>query len=115
MQGKRDGPGAAFGMLTFFAGIGLLALTFWLAYRMFMTPPDRALGIEGAGSVDFGLAGQSLATILIRVLLLVVMGIVGSLIANRGVSLYQASLQVPAETRSSHPEERSQESSDQAG
>ena len=58
---------------------------------MFSTPPDQALGIQRGKPIDFNDAGTSLAGLLIRMLLLLVMGVVGSLIANRGITLYTES------------------------
>jgi len=79
------------GILTFFGGIALLLITFQQARTMFATPAGEALGIQRGKPIDFNDAGTSLAGLLIRMLLLLVMGIVGSLIANRGITLYTES------------------------
>jgi hypothetical protein len=83
------------GILTFLGGVGLLLLTFRLAYELFTVPPADALGLRGAKELNAASAGNSLTAILIRILLLFVMGFVGSMIANRGVSLYTASRALP--------------------
>lgn len=88
---RGDGVGKVVGMLTFLGGIALLLVTFSLAYRMFSVPPDQALGLKRGETLDVGMAGQSLASILVRVLLLVVMALAGSLVASRGISLYSHS------------------------
>ncbi len=75
------------GVLVFLAGVALLAFTFKLAYEMFMVPPQDALGIKPKQPIDLGMAGQSFVGVIIKVLMLIVMGFVSSLIANRGVSL----------------------------
>lgn len=91
MTPRRDWFGALVGLATFLGGVALLLLTFRLAYDLFTVPPERALGAQPGQALDLPMAGQSLTTILLRVLLLIVMAAVGSLIANRGVSLYVGS------------------------
>ncbi|MGV3617758.1 MAG: hypothetical protein ACO1SV_20730 [Fimbriimonas sp.] len=88
---RRDIPGSLLGILTFLGGVALLLLTFRLAYDLFTVPPQDALGLRGAKELDPAAAGNSLTAIVIRILLLFVMGFVGSMIANRGISLYSAS------------------------
>lgn len=83
------------GLLTFLGGVGLLLLTFRLAYELFTVPPQDALGLRGAKTLDPALAGNSVSRILIQILVLFVMGFVGSMIANRGVALYTASRALP--------------------
>ena len=83
--------GSLLGILVFLGGVTLLAFTFKLAYDMFMVPPQDALGIKPKQPIDLGMAGQSFVGLLMRVLLLVVMALMGSLIANRGVSLFAGS------------------------
>jgi hypothetical protein len=88
---RRDIPGSLLGILTFLGGVALLLLTFRLAYDLFTVPPQDALGLRGAKELNAAAAGNSLSTILIRILLLFVMGFVGSMVANRGITLYSAS------------------------
>jgi hypothetical protein len=79
------------GVIVFLAGVGLLAFTFKLAYDMFMVPPQDALGIKPKQPIDLGMAGQSFVGLIVKVLMLIVMGLMGSLIANRGVTLFSGS------------------------
>lgn len=80
------------GVLTFVAGVALLLVTFKLAYNLFTLPPDNVISYSVKDSaVDLGKSGNNLATIVVRVLLLIVMGLMGSLIANRGVSMFVGS------------------------
>lgn len=83
--------GSLLGLIVFLAGVALLAFTFNLAYGMFMVPPQDALGVQKDQPLDLGRAGQSFVGVLIKVLMLVVMGLVGSMIANRGVTLFTGS------------------------
>lgn len=78
-------------MLVFLGGVALIALTFKLAYDMFQVPPEQALKIAQGKTLDLAIAGQSFGSIFIRILLLIVMGLMGSLVANRGISLYERS------------------------
>ena len=66
----------------------MLALTFRLAYDMFKVPPANALGIATSKTLVPVTVANSLTTIVLRVLLLLIMGVVSSLIANKGVFLY---------------------------
>lgn len=83
--------GSVLGILVFLFGVSILVFTFKLAYDMFMLPPQDALGIKPKQPLDLTQAGQSLVGQLLKVLLLAVMGLMGSLIANRGVSLFAGS------------------------
>lgn len=83
--------GSVLGVLVFLGGVALLLFTFKLAYDMFMVPPQDALGIKPKQPLDLGAAGSTFIGLLMRVLLLTVMGLMGSLIANRGISLFAGS------------------------
>ncbi|CAN5470801.1 hypothetical protein BH11ARM2_BH11ARM2_14540 [soil metagenome] len=116
MLGRRDWLGSLIGLGVFALGIFLLYGTFKLADAMFVVPANEALGIQKGRSVDFSMAGANLTTLIVRCLLLLIMGLVGSLIAGKGVALYAGSLHpkdsdasrvptpVPAEERISTPE-----------
>jgi hypothetical protein len=96
-----SGVGGFLGILVFLGGIALLLLTFKMAYDMFYQDPAQALGLRGQQAIDLPKAGTNLAGVVIRVLVLIVMGIMGSLIANRGVSLFagsRSSIHHPPET-----------------
>ena len=88
---ERSGAGMVLGVVIFLIGVALLLLTFDLAYNMFTVPPSQAVVITDKGALDAAKSGQALVTVLVRVLLLIVMGIVGSLVANRGVHLFTGS------------------------
>jgi uncharacterized membrane protein YbhN (UPF0104 family) len=84
----RDIIGTLAGLLVFCGGVGLLVLTFRLAYDLFMGPPDSALGITKGKPLDVARAGDSAAILILRIILLLIMAFVGSQVANRGISLY---------------------------
>jgi hypothetical protein len=84
----REFVGSALGLLIFGAGVGLLILTFKLAFDLFTMPPDKTLGLSTKKVLDFASAGDSAAGLLLRIILLLVMAGVGSMVANRGIALY---------------------------
>ncbi|MHB8635143.1 MAG: hypothetical protein ACYC96_01575 [Fimbriimonadaceae bacterium] len=84
----RDAFGTLFGLLVFCGGVGLLLVTFRLAYNLFTVPPESPLGIQQGKVLDLAKAGDSAAVLILRILLLLIMAFVGSLVANRGISLY---------------------------
>lgn len=88
VRSHRDFLGSFVGILAFLGGVALLLLVFKLAYEMFNTPPGKALSIEAGKKLDLNTGVNSLLSVFIRILLLLVMGLVGSWIANRGISLY---------------------------
>ena len=84
----RDFFGSFIGILAFLGGVALLLLVFKLAYEMFNTSPSQQLGIQSGKKLDLNAGVNSLFGVFVRILLLLVMGLVGSWIANRGISLY---------------------------
>jgi len=84
----RDVFGTLFGLLVFCGGVGLLLITFRAAYNLFTVPPESALGIQHGKTLDVAKAGDSAAVLVLRIILLFVMAFVGSMVANRGISLY---------------------------
>jgi hypothetical protein len=89
---RRDATGSIVGLLVFFAGVGLLGLTFKLAYEQFNVPHAKALGLVKGQAIDPGATGGGLLDVLINLGVLFVMAVVGSMVANKGVGLYSGSL-----------------------
>ncbi len=92
MREYRDPFGSILGILIFLAGVGLLGLTFWIAYGLFKVPPAETLGVKPNTPLNVNEAGRSLMQMLFRMFMLLVMCIVGSVIANRGIKLYSAGI-----------------------
>lgn len=96
---RHDLVGRILGILVFLGGIAALALVFMIAYNYFnsplgeLKPPVRTQTVPPAAQL-----GKSALAMLIRIGLLIVMTIAGSLIAGRGVQMYFAS-------SDSHPRE----------
>ena len=83
----NDALGALLGIAAFIAGLVILFVTFQLAFAMFNVPARETLGDEK----DVTELGKTFGHVLLRVGLLLVMSIVGSVIAGQGVRLYLAS------------------------
>ncbi len=95
---RRDATGSVLGLFVFLGGVGLLGLTFKIAYAMFDVPQAQALGLVKGQEIDAAATGGSLLRIVIQLGVLVVMAIVGSMVANKGIGLYGGSLH-PVEKR----------------
>jgi hypothetical protein len=75
------------GLLVFLAGIAMLVLAFALAYQAF-ADPERIIPLRALGTVPPPTAVSVYGPAILRLLLLFVMGYIGSLIAARGAQLF---------------------------
>ena len=90
------------GMIVFLLGIALLIAVFVMAYRVFATPISTLIcGAGGSASATASQLGTAVVATLIRIGLLFVMTLAGSLIASRGISLYlgPAAIREPSESK----------------
>lgn len=78
--------GVAIGMVTFLFGLALLIMTFRHAATMFAIPARETLGNEK----DVTELGKTFGHVILRIGLLLVMSIVGSIITGQGIRLYLA-------------------------
>jgi hypothetical protein len=80
------------GIVVFLGGVGLLAFAFFTAYNWFTDPYAGLQIVPGPGSTEPATTsiGTSALRLLIRLALLLIMTIIGSLIAGRGVQIYFA-------------------------
>lgn len=90
MTEARDRTTPLLAILTFLAGVVLIGTTFGLAYRMFSVPPSELLGVESGKPLDVNGALTALVSLLVRIGLMLVMCIAGSMMATRGIKLYAA-------------------------
>lgn len=91
---RHDLIGRILGIIVFLGGIAVLAFVFMTAYHFFQSPLGEIKPpVQGtsATSPATDQLGRSALSVLIRIALLIVMTIVGSLIAGRGVQMYFAS------------------------
>jgi hypothetical protein len=96
-------PAFVLGILVFLCGVALLAFVFKLAYDTFAVPPSDVLGVRANQKFSFETAGQNLAKEIVKVLMLLVMAVIGSLIANRGVTLIVGSRSPVPKQRDANP------------
>ncbi len=90
MKPHRDWLGRLLSVTVFLTGITLMLVAFWLAYRMFQTPPQRLFQGTSGNNPNLGAIATGVWSALRGILLLVLMAIVGGMIANRGINLYLA-------------------------
>jgi hypothetical protein len=83
--------GRALGMVVFVLGIAILLFVFATAYVMFAAPSAQALGSSGGAPPSAAGLGGTVVWLLVRVGLLFIMTLAGSLIAGRGIQLYLGS------------------------
>ncbi len=76
------------GLLVFLCGVILIGFAFKLAYEMFLVPPSVQIGSTPDEPLKIESVIQSMSAIFIKILLLVVMSLIGSLVATRGIKLY---------------------------
>ncbi|ARU44220.1 MAG: hypothetical protein ACK5XS_07215 [Armatimonadota bacterium] len=93
-------PGASWGMalatITFVIGVGLVVLTFWQAYQVFTTPAAAVVGAEKSGQpVQLQGIVNGVGDTVTRVILLLLMAGLGSIVATRGIRLFEACLGAP--------------------
>lgn len=98
---RHDLLGRILGILVFLGGVAALALVFSVAYNYFNSPMGQIKPPTPGGSSlpPATQLGNSALVMLIRIALLIVMTLAGSLIAGRGVQMYFAS------TEPAHPRE----------
>jgi hypothetical protein len=84
----RDLFGSALGALVFLLGVGLLGFTFYLAADLFSTPPRELIDKNTSDVTQIGI---DFGHVFLRIGLLLVMSIVGSVISGKGVRMYLAS------------------------
>jgi hypothetical protein len=85
-KASSDAVGSSLGILTFLGGLAILLVTFTLAYGMFGVSARETLGDQK----DVTEIGKTFGHVLLRIGLLLVMSIVGSVIAGQGIRLYFA-------------------------
>ena len=91
---RNDLLGRLVGIFVFLCGVGLLVFVFWMAYSFFYAPLGQLPTAPAHGSTapaSSQLGSKALA-LLARIGLLVVMTIIGSVMASRGVQLYFAAV-----------------------
>lgn len=83
-----DKTGRLIGMLIFIAGIAILIFVFFTAYGMFNSTTP---GLSANAKLAVDVLGGVLINMIVRLFMLFIMTLAGSLIAARGISLYTGS------------------------
>lgn len=89
MRPRGDLFGRALGALILVGGLAVICAVLWLAFQMF---EDPNLGLGGAKSATATDVGIGFGKLILRIVLLFLASFSGSLIANKGINLYFASL-----------------------
>jgi hypothetical protein len=86
----------ALATITFVIGVGLVVLTFWQAYQVFTTPVAAVVGADKNGQpVQLQGIVNGVGDTVTRVILLLLMAGLGSIVATRGIRLFEACLGAP--------------------
>lgn len=103
MNGKMSGDviiAKIIGIAVFALGIGLLLLVFRTAHELFTATPAAALGLHLTGNPKTDptamAIGQSFGFLLVKILLLFLMALSGSLIAQKGINLFYSAVGHPS-------------------
>ena len=104
MKEGKDWLGAIVGILVFLLGIALLSYTFFLAFQLFSTPPEEALGMQKGQVIDLNASLAMGIRLLFRVFVLLLMCFIASLVANRGIKIYGSRTLFPAKVESPEPD-----------
>ena len=85
---KDETTGRIIGLLTFLAGIGLLVFVAVLAYSFFTHTTAVPLPMKDTTTPTATLLGESAIQLFFKIALLIVLTVVGSLLASKGIHLY---------------------------
>lgn len=89
---RSDLTGRVLGAISFLVGVGLLGVVFYLAYGLFHTNAEQALGLTFTGNPKLDppamKVGIQFGWLLGRIAVLFLMAIAGSFMSQRGVNFY---------------------------
>lgn len=89
MRPRGDLFGRVLGALILLGGLGIICGVLWFAFQMFRDPNMGLGAAKNATAADVGIG---FGRLILRIALLFLMSFCGSLIANKGINLYFASL-----------------------
>ena len=96
---RGDIFGRALGAFIILGGIAVICAVLWYAFQMFNDPN---LGLGTAKNATAADVGMGFGKLVIRIILLALASVSGSLISNKGINLYFASLPGAAHPPESH-------------
>ncbi len=89
---RGDLLGRVLGALIFLTGVGLLGVVFYIAYHLFMTSSEQALGLVFTGNPKTDPSALKIGTqfgwLFLRIAGLFLMAIAGSLMSQKGINFY---------------------------
>ncbi len=95
-MGRNDALGRTLGAFAFVLGLAVIVVVLFLTYRLFQDPGlGRAAAARPGAEPTFLTLAAGFADLVVRVLLLLVGSISGSLIATRGLRMYSSALDRP--------------------
>ena len=93
---RSDIFGRILGAITFIGGVCLLGLVFHMAYTLFNSNSEQALGLVFTGNPKLDPPALKIATqfgwLILKIVSLFIMAIAGSLISQKGVNFYFSSV-----------------------
>lgn len=89
---RGDLTGRVLGAIMFLVGVGLLGVVFYLAFGLFNTSSEHALGLTFTGNPKLDPPAMKVAVqfgwLILRIAVLFVMAIAGSLLSQKGINFY---------------------------
>lgn len=89
---RGDILGRVLGAFVFLGGVALLGIVFNMAHTLFTAGPEQALGLTFTGDPKLDPPALKIAThfgwLVLRIVLMFIMAIAGSLISQKGVNFY---------------------------
>lgn len=90
MPKGRDFTSSFLAIVTFLFGLAMVGFAFYSALQLFQVPPAVNLQIEPGKTMNVNNTVQAMWGTLVKVVMLILMAVCGSIVANRGVKLYEA-------------------------
>lgn len=108
---RGDLFGRIVGFLVFALGLGIILEVLYIAFGMFQSPTVLPAAAAKPGASELTALASGFAALLVKIVLLFLGSISGSMLMNRGIGLYFAALQPPATRLAAHepPEPRNPE------
>ncbi len=99
---RGDLFGRVVGFLVFLLGMAVILGVLWMAFGMFQSPDVGLKPSAKPGSSELTALGVGLVALIIKIVLLFLGSISGSMLMNRGIGLYFAALQPQAPRQAAH-------------
>ncbi|MFN7172576.1 MAG: hypothetical protein ACK4P3_07320 [Fimbriimonadaceae bacterium] len=93
MEKPTSWTGSTLGIVVFLAGLFMIGFAFALALEMFSKSPEVLLVDPASDEAGFNVGGAAniFGGLIIRCVAIILMGILGSIVSNRGIKLFAES------------------------